>query len=186
MNNRLPVWLRAISIGAGILLLGIVDWLTGIELNFFVFYFLPVSVSAWFYGVGFAVTAAIASALVWFGADVLSGHVYSAQLYSVWNTMIRLISFIAIGWAVSRLRQLLDREHTNAEALRRALSEVRVLETFLSICAQCKKIRNQEGVWEPLEVYIGQRTDTRFSHGYCPECAQAVLEEAGLTGKKTV
>jgi hypothetical protein len=47
--------------------LGVVDWLTGYELNFFVFYFLPVSIGAWFFGFVGAVLLAILSAGVWYG-----------------------------------------------------------------------------------------------------------------------
>ncbi|MBU4200697.1 MAG: DUF4118 domain-containing protein [Verrucomicrobia bacterium] len=138
MNKRLPTWLWATTAGAGVLVLGLMDWLTGYELNFFVFYFMPVLVGAWFLGFGSSVALAVLSALVWFGADFLSGHVYSSHIYAVWNTTIRLVSFLAIGWSVSKVRHLLDREHNTAESLRRALSEIKVLETFLPICAQCK------------------------------------------------
>jgi len=185
MNKRLPTWLWATITGVGVLVLGLVDWKTGYELNFFVFYFLPVTVGAWFLGLGPSVTLAVLSALVWFGADVLSGQVYSSNVYAVWNTTIRLISFLAIGWSVSKMRQALDREHHTAKALRRALSEIKVLEAFLPICAQCKKIRNQQGEWQHLEVYIGQHSDTQFSHGYCPECAKKAIKDAGLIDKET-
>jgi K+-sensing histidine kinase KdpD len=184
MKRRLPSWLWAPIVVAGVLVLGLMDWLTGYELNFFVFYFLPVSVAAWFLGFGSSVTLAVLSALVWFGADFLSAHVYSSHVYAVWNTTIRLVSFLAIGWSVSRMRQALVRERNTAESLRRALSEIKVLEAFLPICAQCKKIRNEQGLWEPLEVYIGQHSNTQFSHGYCPECAKKALEEAGLSDEK--
>jgi hypothetical protein len=183
MNKRLPGWLWATITGLGVLVFGLVDWLTGYELNFYLFYFLPVSVGAWFLGLGASVSLAVFSALVWFGADVLSGHLHSSHAHAVWNTTILLASFLAIGWAVSRMRQALDREHKNAEELRQALSEIKVLEAFLPICTQCKKIRNQEGVWQQLEVYIGQHLNTKFSHSYCPECAKKALEEAGLIDK---
>jgi hypothetical protein len=168
-----------------VFVLGSVDWLTGYELNFFVFYFLPVSLVAWLFGFPLAVVVAVLSALTWFGADVLSGHVYSSHVFAVWNTTIRLVSFLAIAWSVARVRQALDREREGSDALRRALSEIKVLETFLPICAQCKKIRNKEGVWQQMEVYIGQHSNTQFSHGYCPTCARKAMEEAGLINDKT-
>jgi hypothetical protein len=163
--------------------LGVVDWLTGYELNFFVFYFLPVSIGAWFFGFVGAVSFAILSAGIWFGADVLTGHTYTSNVYAVWNTLVRLVSFLAIGWSVSRIKLLLDHEREVTESLRKSLSQIKVLETFLPICAQCKKIRNQQGVWLQLEVHIGQHSDTQFSHGYCPECSRKILAEAGLMDK---
>jgi len=163
--------------------LGVVDWLTGYELNFFVFYFLPVSIGAWYIGFVGAISLAILSAGVWFGADVLTGHTYSATVFAVWNTLVRLVSFLAIGWSVSRIKLLIDREREVSVSLRRSLSQIKVLETFLPICAQCKKIRNQEGVWQQLEDYIGQHSNTQFSHGYCPECAKNIMAEAGLVNE---
>ena len=185
MTRQLPRWLCAALTVGGVILLGLVDWLTGYELNFFVFYFAPLSVAAWCLGFGSAVALAVLSALVWYGADVLSGHMYSSPFYAVWNTTIRLVSFLAIGWAISRVRRALDHERHTAETLRQALSEIKVLEGFLPICAQCKKIRNQQGEWQKLEVYIGQHSNTRFSHGYCPECARKAMQEAGLIDKET-
>jgi hypothetical protein len=185
MNKQLPTWFWAAITGVGVLALGLVDWLKGYELNFYLFYFLPVSIGAWFLGLEGAVSLAVLSAMVWFGADFLSGHVHASHAHAVWNTTIRLVSFLAIGWAVSKMRQALDRERNNAEDLRKALSEIKVLESFLPICTQCKKIRDQEGVWQQLEVYIGQHSNTKFSHSYCPECAKKALEEAGLIGKLT-
>lgn len=160
--------------------LGMIDWVTGYELNFFVFYFLPVSMGAWFLGFIAAVSLAVLSAGAWFGADVLTGHVYTSHVYFVWNTMVRLVAFLAIGWCISKIRQLLDRERESAQSLRRSLSQIKVLETFLPICAQCKKIRDQQGVWQQLEVYIGQHSNTQFTHSYCPECARKIMAEAGL------
>lgn len=62
------------------------------------------------------------------------------------------------------------------ERLQEALSRIRTLEGMLPICAACKKIRpagadpkSQES-WIPVESFIGERTDARFSHGLCPEC----------------
>jgi glucose-6-phosphate-specific signal transduction histidine kinase len=185
MSTRISTWLLALAVIAGVVILGDVDLVTGYELNFFVFYFLPVSVMAWRLGFPAAVIVAVLSAIVWSGADLLSGHAYSSHAYAVWNTMIRLLAFLVIGWSVARVRQGLVRERETTEALRQAISEVKVLETFLPICAQCKRIRNKEGVWQELEVYIGQHSNTQFSHGYCPECARRALEEAGLAGSKT-
>jgi hypothetical protein len=180
VRKKLPVWVWAIIVCLIVSILGLVDWLTGFELNFFVFYFLPVSLAAWFLGFGASMAVAVLCAMVWSGADLLSGHIYSSHLYAVWNTMVRLVSFLSIGGALSRIRYLLDREQKLAEDLQRSLSEVRVLESFLPICCQCKKIRDKEGHWQQFETYIGQRTDTQFSHGYCPECAKKAMAEAGL------
>lgn len=184
MKKRWPVWLVAALVVAGVIVIGWVDWLTGYELDFFVFYFLPVTIGAWFVGLGFAVTVSMLSALVWYAADILAGHVYSSSLNAVWNMTVLLAGLLAMGWCVSKMREARERERRGAAALRRALSEVKVLEAVLPICAQCKKIRNERGEWQRLEAYMGEHANTQFSHGYCPDCARKALEEAGLGGEQ--
>jgi hypothetical protein len=56
--------------------------------------------------------------------------------------------------------------------LRDTLAEVKRLQGLLPICMHCKKIRDEEGAWQPLEKYISTRTDARFSHGLCPTCLE--------------
>lgn len=177
-------WIKAILILFIILIFGFIDWITGYNFNFFVFYFLPVSLAAWVFGPIGAVSVSIFCTIVWFISDFYTGHYYISNWHAVWNTMIRLTSFISIGWTVSKQRSLFDKERDTSQALRKSLSEIKVLETILPICAECKKIRDSDGNWQQIEVYIGQRSNTQFSHGYCPDCARQVLEAAGLTKKE--
>lgn len=55
--------------------------------------------------------------------------------------------------------------------LLKALESVKVLKGLLPICASCKKIKDENGYWKPLEVYIETHSDAGFTHGFCPECA---------------
>ncbi|MBC8278543.1 MAG: hypothetical protein H8E46_09950 [FCB group bacterium] len=43
---------------------------------------------------------------------------------------------------------------------------------MVPICANCKKIRDDKGFWNQLEVYITEHSEAEFSHGICPECAR--------------
>lgn len=64
-----------------------------------------------------------------------------------------------------------ERERLIAQ-LQSALVEVKKLSGLLPICASCKKIRNDKGYWEQIEVYIHERSEADFTHGICPECAR--------------
>jgi hypothetical protein len=44
------------------------------------------------------------------------------------------------------------------------------LRGLLPICATCKKIRDDQGYWSQVELYISQHSDAEFTHGICPEC----------------
>ena len=54
--------------------------------------------------------------------------------------------------------------------LRRQADEIRLLRGLLPVCMHCKKIRDGQGSWHPMESYISNRTEARFSHGICPNC----------------
>ena len=57
------------------------------------------------------------------------------------------------------------------------LNEIKKLQGFLPICANCKKIRDDKGYWNQIEQYVQERSDAVFSHGLCPECAHEYFEE---------
>lgn len=183
MKRNLPPWLWAVAAVVGVFGIGVVDWLTGYELSFFVFYFAPVALGAWFLGRGAAVALAVLSAFVWFEANRLAGQAFSSAFVTVWDTMVRLVAYLLIGWSAATIRHLLERERETADTLRRSLAEIRVLEGILPVCAQCKSIRDKQGVWHRMEVYIEENTQSQFSHGFCPDCAREIMKKAGLVGK---
>lgn len=51
------------------------------------------------------------------------------------------------------------------------------LGTFLPVCANCRKIREKDGNWSSFEKYISDHSDTEFSHGICPKCAEILYPE---------
>ena len=73
------------------------------------------------------------------------------------NTIIRLFLLCFVAVLVDNARQL------------------RVLRALLPICSYCKRIRDHQGAWHNLEIYITEHTASVFSHGICPECYEAHL-----------
>ncbi len=41
---------------------------------------------------------------------------------------------------------------------------------LLPICSHCKKIRNRQNQWQPLEIFFLENLNIRFTHGVCPDC----------------
>jgi hypothetical protein len=58
------------------------------------------------------------------------------------------------------------------EKLEQALSEVKTLQGIIPICANCKKVRDDKGYWEQVDVYIHKHSQADISHSICPECAK--------------
>lgn len=161
-------------------MLGIVDWVSGYELQFFVFYFIPVAAAGWACGARRAYIVSAFSAVVWFAADTFSAHPYTHPSYAIWNTTIRLVAFLVLAFAVTRIRALLDLERNMSDQLQKTLSEVKVLTGLLPICSGCKKIRNDQGYWLQIEEYISTHTDAKFTHGLCKDCMRKTLRDAGI------
>jgi hypothetical protein len=175
---KVVIWLSVSWVGVA--LVGYVDWITGYDISFFTFFFLPISISAWFLGFEASIATAFLSAFAWFGVDYSLGHDHLTRISAVWNTTSRLAAFLVIGWAIHKIRELLDKEQQLSEQLANSLSEIKVLEAFLTICCECKKIRDQDGKWQPIEAYIGEHIGTRFSHGYCPDCFNKKMIEVDI------
>jgi DNA-binding response OmpR family regulator len=90
--------------------------------------------------------------------------------------------------AVERIKRAEDALRTKEKEqqkliseLQAAIAEIKTLKGFIPICASCKKIRDDEGFWNQLEIYISEHTDAKFSHGLCPDCYEKLKAEAGIS-----
>lgn len=53
-----------------------------------------------------------------------------------------------------------------------ALEQIKTLRGIVPICASCKKIRDDKGYWNQVEVYVHAHTEAEFTHSICPECTR--------------
>ena len=78
--------------------------------------------------------------------------------------------------ASSIARDITERKQEEAERLQlireltNALQHVKTLSGLLPICSCCKKIRDDQGYWQSVEVYVRNHSDAEFSHSICPDC----------------
>lgn len=64
------------------------------------------------------------------------------------------------------------------------LFALRRFQTFWPVCSSCKRLRNEKGEWEMMELFISDRTGAEFTHGLCPECSGVIYKElADMTRK---
>jgi PleD family two-component response regulator len=75
------------------------------------------------------------------------------------------------------LKKQRDTLEQRTRELEKALAEIKVLKGVIPICAQCKKIRDDQGCWNQLEAYISEHSDAEFSHGICPSCVKELYPE---------
>jgi K+-sensing histidine kinase KdpD len=95
---------------AVLLLIGWLDYITGYEFGFFIFYFIPVAIAAWYCGPKDGICIAIASAVCWYLSDRLTHHPYSKAYFIYWEMFMRLISFLTTSMTLSKIRDLVLKE----------------------------------------------------------------------------
>lgn len=108
------------------------------------------------------------------------------------DNLVRSASVVAIQEtrALSLDRWDLRQEIENCPALAAELLQmlsmrIRAIEkrmyntlgSFLPICSSCKRIRDENGLWTPMEAYIEDHSESEFSHGICPECSKKLYPE---------
>ena len=81
-----------------------------------------------------------------------------------------LIAYLNTARAHSRLRSTIG-------DLQQALSEVKTLRGLLPICSSCRRIRETDDSWSPIEHYLHAHADVQLSHGMCPDCLRRLYPE---------
>lgn len=115
--------------------------------------------------------------------NLLPGYGFEQELIAASGQtipIIRTINSIVIDGRELHLETFLDisiqkqsEKHREAliKQLKQAASEVEILQGFLPICSNCKKIRDDRGYWQGIEKYIEDHSRVNFSHSLCPACA---------------
>lgn len=115
-----------------VVIVGLLDYRTGFELNFFAFYLVPVIVAVWWVGRGFGICVSALCVAASIAGDVIAGARYSSSLVPIWNTAISLMFFLVVVWILNNLRSLHDeleeRVYRRTLALHNEMQERRRLE----------------------------------------------------------
>jgi len=94
----------------------------------------------------------------------------STKMFLVYNFFFLGLVFIFIF--LSYYVEYISKENFIISGkLQDSLDEVKTLNELLPICAECKKIRDDDGYWQQIESYISKHSDTTFSHSICNDCA---------------
>ncbi|HET7599656.1 MAG TPA: PAS domain-containing protein [Gemmatimonadales bacterium] len=85
-----------------------------------------------------------------------------------------IVGAIIVNQDISDRRRADVERNKLLRELQRALAEVRTLSGLLPICANCKRIRDENDEWESIESYIRHRSSAEFTHTVCPRCYAAL------------
>jgi len=178
---RLKVILASV---ANLLAVSYVDYLTGYQFLFFVFYFIPVALGGWYLARTSVVCLSVLSGVSWCFVDILSHHHYPSELVRYANSFICFLAFAIIGLLLQGLRRSLQEQVKVRNDLEKALDEIKAatertrrLQGHLQVvCAWTQRI-NIEGKWIALDEFLTDQLDAKVSYGVSPEAMQEVLEK---------
>ena len=107
----------------------------------------------------------------WEFQNTLNGHWYDIRDRAITWTDGRTVRLEIATDITDRKLAEQERERLLAQ-LQDAQSEVTTLRGIIPICSYCKQIRDDEGYWSQVEVYVSERSDADFSHSICPVCVE--------------
>ncbi len=114
------------------LFVGLIDYLTGPEIEFSIFYFPSIIFFSRYFGRSYGLFVAFLSAILWFCSDIFSGHVYSYPLAPFWNGFVRLLIFLLISVMLSKLQLEIKRPKDQMIEIKKVSDEVQRLANIKS------------------------------------------------------
>jgi diguanylate cyclase (GGDEF)-like protein len=108
--SRTPRSILTFTSVALVLLVAVLDYSTGYEMSFAIFYLVPVSLAAWYIGRNAGLGMALVSAAVWQIANKLAGEVLSNPLLYAWNMAVRVVVYSIVVVLLHDLRVALTHE----------------------------------------------------------------------------
>ena len=134
-------------------------------------YTLPVLISLWVPTRRYTIAAAAAgSAFTIFGFFISESAAAPDPTAILWIGFLNRVLILFLIWTTALLVLL----------YKRAGEQIKTLEGLIPICASCKKIRDEGGNWNVLEMYIQKHSAASFTHGTCPECLQQLYRQMSI------
>jgi K+-sensing histidine kinase KdpD len=160
-----------------VIVIGVVDYITGYEIGLSLFYLMPIAFAAWFGGKYPGTFIAVLCVMTTAITDFMAGMLYPYNFVESWNLLMHLGFFVMFSLLLSILKFEFAERARLIKELQEALGEVKQLSGLLPICASCKKIRDDQGYWNQIEFYISKHSEAKFTHGVCPECTKKLYPE---------
>ncbi|MFW5868558.1 MAG: hypothetical protein ACOCX2_12115 [Armatimonadota bacterium] len=76
-----------------------------------------------------------------------------------------------------------ERLQAAVEELENSYWHLKKIQEVLPICMGCEKVKTSDATWEDVVDYL-QQNALFLSHGYCPDCAEKMIDQYHMTGEK--
>jgi signal transduction histidine kinase len=149
-------------------LVGLVDFLSGYETFFFIFYLLSVILAVWFVNAPFGVLMSALSVAAWVSSNIEAGARYSSDFVPIWNALIMFVFYLIVVWLLVKVRNF------NRELEQRVQLRTESL---------AKEVRDRMRLQKEL-IEAGERERRRIGHELHDSLCQQ-LTAAALNGHLT-
>ena len=134
--------------------LGYVDYLTGYEQTFLLFYLVPIGLGTWFGNFQIGFTFSVMSIVAWVASDVAAG----VPTVGLWNIGMALGSYAVFTSLLSKLRTLLNeldqRVRDRTAALKREMAERKRLDQEIAEVADRERRRLGQNLHDSLGQHL--------------------------------
>ena len=179
--RRLKISRTSLAIASLLLagVIGYVDYVTGYEHSMLLFYFLPISLAAWFGNFVFGITIVIVCVATWVVADLASG----IPALGFWNIGTAFASYVIFAGVVTELgtlvRELDRRVDERTAAYKREMVERRRLDQEIAQVADRERRRLGHDLHDKLGQHLtgtalaAQVLKEKLAARSCPETSDA-------------
>lgn len=118
-----------------LLICGLIDFLTGVEFDFSIFYLIPIAATSWYAGKRYGVFLSVISEIIWFFADLLGGHIYSTIIILLWNSLMRFTLFVIIALLIARFKSKMQKIYQSELLLEKNKTVINTLQQLTALIA---------------------------------------------------
>jgi signal transduction histidine kinase len=182
LERRSRLFWMVVSLGF-LALVGEIDYWTGFEIYFSVFYLLGIGLATWFVGKRYGLCLSVLSVVVWILGDLAAGAHYSSPFIPIWNSTILLTFYGIVVWLLASLhsiqKELENRVRQRTQALTEEMAERERLEKELLEVSEREQRRIGRDLHDSLCQHLtgtalaGQVLRERLEAEARPEAAQA-------------
>jgi PAS domain S-box-containing protein len=97
------------------------------------------------------------------------------------DTKGHLVGSVHLARDITERKRTEEERKELIEGLQKTIEKVKMLSGLLPICSGCKRIRDDKGYWNQIELYIRKHSEAEFSHGLCPECAKRLYPDLDIS-----
>jgi len=148
-----------------IVLTGVLDYVTGVEIRLLPLYLLPICLIGWRLGYVSTLASSWLSAIVWFVANFLGGMSYSGPALWTWNTIMQGVAFSIVGalMVFARRSYWLADERTRTDGLTNLLNGRAFADDAARLMSLCERHKRPVTV-AYLDLDDFKQVNDRFGH----------------------